>query len=432
MFSFRFLLQYYNKINFYLLILPTTLSKDFRMIPHGRYILIFGFLALSGYIARRIHLYYFDQTAPQVTVIGFENDKGYAGDVTGMVKGSSPYKISHISMWLDDNLIHKDFKINRSCINHPISIPVKTIPDGQHILKFEIVDGTKHQNKTFIERIFYTDNLELEACLTPVATGYRVQQGRCLYLQLQTNKSIKSAQAMVLDNVYNFFPDRKNSLTYEVMIPIECEQETCQYPFSVEVLDRLGNKIVIENKFQVMAVAFKRKILNVAGDKLHSELEFTPLQEQDLEVALEKFAKESQPEKYWSGTFDVPLVMKGITTEFGVIRTSQERGRRVHKALDLISDLKSVIWASANGIIVLKDRFTHSGNTIVIDHGCGVVTMYYHLHDFADVNVGQRVKKGHPLGRMGRTGYAGGDHLHWELRVNNVAVDPMQWTQRWI
>lgn len=400
------------------------------MIPHGRYILALALLLISGYVTRRVHLYYFDTTAPQVSIMGFEDDKGYTGDVNGTLQGYSPYKISHVSMWLDGNLIHKDFKINRRHINHPIAIPAKTIPDGLHTLKFEIIDGTKHQNKTEIQRSFYTDNMDLQASLVPCSSGYRVQQGRCLYVQLQVNKPIKLALVEFNNNAYSFYPERKNSLMYELMLPIECEQEAGEYPLTIEVLDRLGNKIILENKFQVMPVAFKRKVLNVAGDKLHAELEFTPLQEVDLEKALEQCTANSPEEKYWVGLFDIPLVMKGITTEFGVIRTSQERGRRVHKALDLISDLKSVIWASANGVIVIKDRFTHSGNTVVIDHGCGILSLYYHLHDFADINVGQFVKKGHPLGRMGRTGYAGGDHLHWEMRVKNIAVDPMQWTQR--
>ena len=370
------------------------------MIPHGRYILIIGLLALSGYAAHRIHLYYFDTTPPNVVIVGFENEKGYAGDVSGSLKGSSPYKIAHISMWLDDKLIHKDFKINRRHIDHPISIPAQTIPDGAHVLKFEIIDGTKHQNKTELQRCFYTDNVNLQANLTPVAHGYKVYQGRCLYLQLQANKQIKSAQAKVLNNVYNFFPERKASCTYEVMIPIECEQDAGEYPISVEVLDRLDNKIILENKFEVVSFPFKRKILNIAGNKLQTELEFTQLQEADLEKALEQLAQQSSAEKLWSGPFDVPLVMKGITTDFGVIRTSQERGRKVHKALDLIADPKSVIWACANGTVVLKDRFTHAGNTVVIDHGCGVLSMYYHLHDFADISVGQKVKKGAPLGRQ--------------------------------
>ncbi len=401
------------------------------MIPYGRYILIIGFLALSSYIARRVHLYYFDTTLPQVTIVGFEDGKGYAGDVTGSLKCSSPYKVSHISMWLDNKLIHKDFKINRRQIDHPVLIPTNIIPDGAHTLKFEIIDGTKHQNKTEIERSFYTDNLDLQANLIIPANGYHVHQGRCLYLQLQTNKQIKSAQAKVLNNIYDFFPERKDFCIYEVMIPIECEQDAGEFPITITITDRLNNKMILENKFEVITFPFKRKILNIAGNKLQTELEFTQLQETDLEKLLDQLAIQSPKEKYWFGPFDIPLVMKGITTDFGVIRTSQERGRRVHKALDLIADPKSVVWACANGTIVIKDRFTHAGNTVVIDHGCGVLSMYYHLHDFADISVGQKVKKGAPLGRMGMTGYASGDHLHWEIRINNVAVDPMQWTQRW-
>ncbi len=402
------------------------------MIPQGRYIIFFLALLLVAHFSKRTYLYYFDTTQPQVTIIGFENGKAYAGEVVGSLKGWSPYKISHISMWLDDNLMHRDFKINRKQFDHSISIPVTTIPDGLHSLKFEIVDGTKHQNKTCIERSFYTDNVDLQAVLVPSSSDYKVPQGRCLRIQIQVNKPIRAAVAKVLIGEYSFFPESKNSLIYETYVPIECEQDAGEFPFSVEVIDRLGNKVVLENKFQVTSVMFKKRTLNVPENRLQSELEFTNKQEQDLEAELERLAAQSAPEKLWNGPFDVPIVMTGIVTEFGAIRTSPERGKRVHKALDLIALLKSVIWASHNGVIVIKDRFNHSGNTVVIDHGCGVLSLYYHLNDFADIAVGQRVKKGHPLGRMGMTGYANGHHLHWEMRVNNVAVEPMQWTQRWL
>ena len=69
-----------------------------------------------------------------------------------------------------------------------------------------------------------------------------------------------------------------------------------------------------------------------------------------------------------------------------------------------------------------------SGNTIAIDHGHGIVSLYYHLNDFSDIEVGDSVKKGNPVGTLGMTGYASGYHLHWELRVNGVPVDPLQWT----
>ena len=67
-----------------------------------------------------------------------------------------------------------------------------------------------------------------------------------------------------------------------------------------------------------------------------------------------------------------------------------------------------------------------------IDTGC-----YYDFdlesplsdEDFADIEVGQKVAKGNPVGTMGKTGYAQGYHLHWEMRLNNIAIDPMQWTK---
>ncbi len=70
-----------------------------------------------------------------------------------------------------------------------------------------------------------------------------------------------------------------------------------------------------------------------------------------------------------------------------------------------------------------------SGNTIIIDHGHGVLSMFFHLEDFANINQGQFIAKGNPLGTLGKTGYASGYHLHWEMRINNISVDPMQWTK---
>ena len=66
---------------------------------------------------------------------------------------------------------------------------------------------------------------------------------------------------------------------------------------------------------------------------------------------------------------------------------------------------------------------------MVLDHGYGVLSMFFHLEDFADIQVGQKVRKGNPIGTLGKTGYATGYHLHWEMRVNNIAIDPMQWTK---
>jgi murein DD-endopeptidase MepM/ murein hydrolase activator NlpD len=111
------------------------------------------------------------------------------------------------------------------------------------------------------------------------------------------------------------------------------------------------------------------------------------------------------------------------------VRTTQEKGRYVHKAVDVINMPKSVVWSTQDGVVVVKQRFVNSGNTVIVDHGWGVFSLFFHLDNFADINVGKKIAKGNPIGTLGKTGYATGYHLHWEMRVNNIPVDPLQWTK---
>ena len=67
------------------------------------------------------------------------------------------------------------------------------------------------------------------------------------------------------------------------------------------------------------------------------------------------------------------------------------------------------------------------GNTVILDHGLGVMTAYFHLSEIL-VGEGDAVTTGQPLGLGGSTGLSNGPHLHWDVRVNGVAVDGMQWT----
>ena len=101
----------------------------------------------------------------------------------------------------------------------------------------------------------------------------------------------------------------------------------------------------------------------------------------------------------------------------------------MHKGLDLANAPKSVVWAPHDGVVVHKERYAFTGNTVMIDHGWGIFSFFFHLDNFADIKVGQKIAKGNPIGTLGKTGYATGYHLHWEMRVNNVQVDPMQWTK---
>jgi murein DD-endopeptidase MepM/ murein hydrolase activator NlpD len=101
-----------------------------------------------------------------------------------------------------------------------------------------------------------------------------------------------------------------------------------------------------------------------------------------------------------------------------------------HEGIDLGGITGEPVHAAAAGVVVLAETLQVRGNAVILDHGAGVLSGYYHLDRIA-VQAGQRVGQGDLLGAMGATGLVTGSHLHWELRVGGVAVDPREWTE-WI
>ncbi|MBA3532526.1 MAG: M23 family metallopeptidase, partial [Ardenticatenales bacterium] len=84
------------------------------------------------------------------------------------------------------------------------------------------------------------------------------------------------------------------------------------------------------------------------------------------------------------------------------------------------------IYAPAVGTVVMAEPLFVRGNAIILDHGAGVYTLYFHLAQI-DVAPGQQVAQGEQIALMGTTGLSTGSHLHWEVRVGEVFVDPSEW-----
>jgi murein DD-endopeptidase MepM/ murein hydrolase activator NlpD len=99
-----------------------------------------------------------------------------------------------------------------------------------------------------------------------------------------------------------------------------------------------------------------------------------------------------------------------------------------HEGEDYSAPAGTPVNAPAAGFVVLAEPLFVRGNAVVLDHGSGVFTGYWHLQELA-VHPGDRVEAGQLLGRVGSTGLSTGAHLHWELRVGGVAVDPLQWVE---
>ncbi|ACN15871.1 peptidase M23/M37 family protein [Desulforapulum autotrophicum HRM2] len=104
----------------------------------------------------------------------------------------------------------------------------------------------------------------------------------------------------------------------------------------------------------------------------------------------------------------------------------KEIDRQIHMGIDLASVSRAPVPAANNGRILATEHVGIFGNTVLIDHGFGLTTLYAHLSAIS-VSKGDIVKRGDIIGKTGETGLAGGDHLHFGVAVNNVFVNPVEW-----
>ncbi len=140
-------------------------------------------------------------------------------------------------------------------------------------------------------------------------------------------------------------------------------------------------------------------------------------------------AKETGNTMLWDGAFQ-PLGGSQVESSFADFRTylyaAKEVDRQVHLGFDLAKTANAPVTAANHGKVVLAEELGIYGNTVVLDHGMGVQSLYAHLSSFA-VKDGDDVKKGQTLGASGQTGLAGGDHLHFSMMVNGRFVNATEW-----
>ena len=210
----------------------------------------------------------------------------------------------------------------------------------------------------------------------------------------------------------------------EALLGVDLEKAPGDYEFSVSATVENGEHVGCTATLAVRAGKFATESLTV-------QKQFVEPNEQQAQRAVAEQEKLRQifdhitPEKLWHGPFRLPLTGGVRGTSFGKRRILNGQPRSPHTGADFPAPTGTPIHATQSGCVVLAEELYFSGNTVIIDHGLGIYSLYGHL-SATDVAVGDSVKAGAVIGKVGATGRVTGPHLHWGVTVNKARVNPIQ------
>lgn len=210
--------------------------------------------------------------------------------------------------------------------------------------------------------------------------------------------------------------------SFYALIPISYYQKSGSYRVIISYIEN-DKKIFKGVDLKVVDGKYKSEIINVKPSKLKPDKTLEKRVKKEYEEAMEVYNSISE-KIYWNENFIYPMKSK-ITSDFGTKRVYNGELKSYHGGTDFRATPNTPIVASNSGIIKIAQNRFYSGNSIVIDHGQGVYSCYFHLNKM-NFKVGDFVKKGEIIGLSGNTGRSTGPHLHFAFRINGIQVNPLQ------
>lgn len=202
------------------------------------------------------------------------------------------------------------------------------------------------------------------------------------------------------------------------LLPINYGAKSGQYPLTIKVGGKAFN-------YQLTVADYAFEVQHLTIDQGTAAATNTADANLEWERTIEPLKPISDDTRYWTGTFMQP-VQGPISTQYGMTRyTNGSTVPSRHSGIDIAAGRYSPVHATNNGRVQFAGFLQLTGNTVVIEHGMGLKSLYYHM-DSTSTTTGAMVNKGDEIGKVGSTGYSTGPHLHFCMAVNNVFINP--WT----
>jgi murein DD-endopeptidase MepM/ murein hydrolase activator NlpD len=208
---------------------------------------------------------------------------------------------------------------------------------------------------------------------------------------------------------------------FRALVPVDIEAKLKPEKLILEADFVDGRTTRWEKPIAVKDGGYDKRNITV-GKQFTSPSKAQRLRAEKESAALTAALATTSTTKLWRGAFIKPTA-GAETSPFGTLRTYNKKRRSRHLGLDLDGNTGDAIIAANRGRVLLATERFYSGGTVVLDHGQGFITMYFHMSRI-DVTAGQLVDKGAGLGAVGASGQVTGPHLHWSVRMGGEYQDP--------
>jgi murein DD-endopeptidase MepM/ murein hydrolase activator NlpD len=257
---------------------------------------------------------------------------------------------------------------------------------------------------------------------TPTLTvvSRAVQRGEILLIAVEDNSAKLPPSATVRGRALEFFPAASTG-TWLAFYGIDLDDPTGPAELRAVLRDSRGRPHEQTEQLTILAGKFPTEELKVAQRYVTPQKSDGERAESEA-ATLHGLFVHGEEKRLFEGDFVSPIP-GAPTARFGERRVFNGQPRAPHSGMDLRAKIGTPVRAPAAGRVVLAGPLYFSGNTIVLDHGLGLTTVYAHLSKMR-VRKGALVKKGQVIGLVGKTGRVTGPHLHWGLKFHAARVDP--------
>jgi len=348
---------------------------------------------------------------------------------------------------LTENFPRKTHRVEKALAMRPLPEGLK---DGEAQIKISALDHSWNRgNPVVLERNVIIDT-------TPPRIGvlgalHYVNQGGSGFVTYQTSEETPVSGVQVGDLFFSGYSTGKDRyLTYfaishdaapDVSVSLVAEDQAgnrtrTSFRPVIKHKNFRKDRIELTDNFLVTIIPyFTERDPSLQGSPLEIFIAVNRKQRAIDHLQIKKLCQHTEAIPLWSGSF-LRFPNSKPMASFAQDRTYWYMGRQVdqqiHLGVDLASTTHSPIPAANSGKVIFAGPLGIYGNTVLIDHGCGLFSMYSHLSQI-ETEVRKEVRKGEILGRTGSTGLAGGDHLHFSMLVHGVFVNPIEWwDEHWI